>query len=71
MVEFLQNYDNKLKSQTALQKVLDDEAKAFGGGDDNDSGRNTPSTGSSGLYDKSANASPFPDDNSTNPKSMF
>ncbi|KAJ6642392.1 Glutaminase kidney isoform, mitochondrial, partial [Pseudolycoriella hygida] len=41
VVEYLQNYDNKLKSQAAFQKALDDEAKAYGGSNGGDS---TPST---------------------------
>lgn len=69
MVEFLQNYDNKIKSQTALQKVLAEEAKAFGGGEDSD--RNTPPSRTNGLYDKSASSSPFPGDNSSDPKSLL
>ncbi|XP_037035921.1 glutaminase liver isoform, mitochondrial isoform X2 [Bradysia coprophila] len=69
VVEFLQNYDNKMKSQAAIQKVLDDEAKSYGGGD-GASGDSAPPKGNV-LYDKSATSTPFPDDDRTDPKSMF
>lgn len=70
VVEFLQNYDNKMKSQAAIQKVLDDEAKSYGGGgSDGASGSSVPR--SNGLYDKSASSTPFPDDNSSDPRSGF
>ncbi len=70
MVEFLQNYDAKIKSQTAIQKVLDDEAKSYGGGDGT-GGDSSPASKANGLYDKSATSTPFPDDDRTDPKSMF
>jgi len=67
VVEFLQNYDSKMKSQAALQKVIADEAKAYG----NDStGGDSPNSRANTVYDKSASSSPFPDDNSSDPKSM-
>lgn len=70
VVEYLQNYDNKMKSQAAIQKVLDDEAKSYGGGSDGASGNAAPPR-ANGLYDKSARSTPFPDDNTSDPKSSF
>lgn len=67
-MEFLQSYDNKMKSQAAIQKVLEDEAKTFGGG--SETGDSSPHK-TNVTYDKSANSSPFPDDNSGDQKSMF
>lgn len=72
VVEFLQNYDNKMKSQAAIQKVLDDEAKSYGVGGDGASGDDSvPPPKGNVLYDKSATSTPFPDDDRTDPKSMF
>lgn len=70
VVEFLQNYDSKMKSQAAIQKVLDDEVKSYGGGSDSASGDSSaPRT--NGLYDKSASSTPFPGDDTSDPKSVF
>lgn len=71
VVEFLQNYDNKMKSQAAIQKVLDEEAKSYGGGGNDSAGGDSSNTRANALYDKSATSTPFPDDNTSDPKSMF
>lgn len=68
VVEFLQNYDNKMKSQAAIQKVLEDEAKTHGA--DGASGDSAASR-TNGMYDKSATSTPFPGDSSSDPKSLF
>jgi len=57
-----------MKSQAAIQKVLDDEAKSYGGVD-NASDASTKRKNN--LYDKSASSSPFPDDNNADPKSLL
>lgn len=61
VVEYLQNYENKIKSQAALQKVIGDEQKSNGGG----SGRDSPTDKRNGFYDKSNDSSTFPDDPSS------
>lgn len=71
VVEFLQNYDNKMKSQAAIQKVLDDEAKSHGVSGSDGAGGASSVPRSNGFYDKSASSTPFPDDNSSDPKSGF